>query len=493
VREYLSDTILDGLRSIGDPTVDPNMAALSRAQERVLATARDTGLQALIRSPGFVPLARLLGIGDLLNQSGPPPDPAIVVDACNTFVRYGSEICAALLLAGLPEAYAAGRGARFLLAGSQLAQGGPPTTRRIAATAQFVIGTMTPSQQVLPVSYQTKKYRPAASLVADQLWGGKDQAVGYGVALRIMHAAIRSRVALPPRRPGSPGPPEVGLNQEDLLAMLMTFTITVFEVLEQCGIQLSDEQEGCYFALWDHVGHVLGIGNERVISELLAVDTIEEANALLCEADCPPPAGQAPAVPPPPDAVAARRRAALLNDARSRNALRTAVRNGSLRPTSVDEGRGLLARLRERLWTLDMDQGRPPYTYMQFNEILEDVGPGRILLRSLLDELSAPLPASQKTWPVALMRQLVPQTVRDRLALGAPWMPWGVVDALGSLPSLASLPALGGAAGSTILPAQALRWRATKVADTLCVSYIERGMIEIPGLAADMLGIEVRG
>jgi hypothetical protein len=163
---------------------------------------------------------------------------------------------------------------------------------------------------------------------------------------------------------------------------------------------------------------------------------------------------------------------------------------GTLRPQSVSEGRALLALLRQRLWTLTND--RPPmpdplkYTYETFSEVLDDVRAGRILLRALLDEVAAQLPASQKTWPVAVVRQLVPGEVQDRLALGS-------TSSVGLLSTgLSRSSAVPGALAARRVLEEELRQRATEVADALFLHYLDQGQLVIPGLDSAALGYGVR-
>ena len=60
----------------------------------------------------------------------------------------------------------------------------------------------------------------------------------------------------------------VVLNQEDLLGTLLTFTITVFEVLETFGQSWTADEQDAYLHLWDLVGAHLSIGAPAAIDEL---------------------------------------------------------------------------------------------------------------------------------------------------------------------------------------------------------------------------------
>ena len=48
----------------------------------------------------------------------------------------------------------------------------------------------------------------------------------------------------------------VPLNQEDLLGMLLTFGITVFEVLERYGVNWTADEQDAYLHAWDVIGAV---------------------------------------------------------------------------------------------------------------------------------------------------------------------------------------------------------------------------------------------
>lgn len=107
---------------------------------------------------------------------------------------------------------------------------------------------------------------------------------------------------------------------------------------------------------------------------------------------------------------------------------------------------------------------------------------GAVLLRALLDEVSSRLPPGQKTWPAAVMRQLVPASVQNRLALGGTSSLGLMSASLGGAAEVAGLEVL------SRLSAEALRQRATQVADSLFLGYLNEGKLVIPGLDASVLG-----
>ena len=358
----LTDDILDYLTEIGDPLVDPKVKARSKRKAskeqllRDLNEARNKGLSSL-KGDWLTKNATSFGVDRLLENPGTLPDPDLVKTACDLFARYGSEIAAALLLAALPEAYAAGEGAKVLIDRSQLAKGGTVSTRRILATAQFVIWVLTPDTSGGPVSGDMKEYTYQSFDDTLRLWGpGKDrgQALRASLALRIMHSLIRTSRPDAPRGlqladdDGVPlyqidDPDDVPLNQTDLLATLLSFSITVFEVLEKFGIYWTAEEQEAFFYVWDHVGNTLGIGDTDVVLKLTGTESLEDLKKTLRAFDegDDPPAGGCSLSPTDTEK--------LFKGRLNRRVLRRVADVGNLRPQSVPEARALLARLRERM------------------------------------------------------------------------------------------------------------------------------------------------
>jgi hypothetical protein len=493
----LTKEILDLMEKIGDPLVDPRVddrtkdAAKKQELRKIIDGTRTAGLSYLFEDNGLTVNSGDYGLEDFFKDPDTLPDPDLVETACDLFKRYGAEIAAALLLGALPEAYAAGEGARVLLQRSQLAAGGAVSTRRILATAQFVIWVLTPSPPGAPMSDDMSKYTYQSFDDTCALWkppGG--QALCASLALRIMHALIRrSRPTTPGKRVLHKPADDVPLNQTDLLATLLSFSITVFEVLEQFGIYWTAEEQEAYFYVWNRVGETLGIGDKSVIRALTGIEDLANLKKALRRFDEgePEPLDGVSVVnemPTPGSQVTSDDRNALLEGRLNRLALRRVADAGTLRPQSVPEARALLARLRERMWALKEDSfpQREEFNYENFNEILLDVSPGRILLKAMVDELAARLPASQKTWPIAVIRQLVPPQVQDRLALGGT-SPVGFVGGIVGTPR--DLP------GSPVLrrvSAEVLRQRATRVSNSLFLHYYDHGQLQIPGLLSTAVG-----
>ncbi len=203
----LTKEILDFMQKIGDPLVDPHVNALTTGDDAskeglhgLINEARKDGLAFLLKDDWLDTHAEDYGVGHFFDDGRTLPDPDLVETACNLFKRYGSEIAAALLLAALPEAYAAGEGAKVLLERSQLAAGGAVSTRRILATAQFVIWVLTPGTPDAPKSDDMEKYTYQSFDDTRRLWDPKDQAQALraSLALRIMHSLIRKSRPIAP-------------------------------------------------------------------------------------------------------------------------------------------------------------------------------------------------------------------------------------------------------------------------------------------------------
>ena len=183
--------------------------------------------------------------------------------------------------------------------------------------------------------------------------------------LEALHAAIRADL----RRRQTPGIYfDRGwsvLNQQELLGTLLSFTITVFDVLEMFGMAWSVEEQAAYLHLWDVVGAYLGIASREAITEL----------------------GPSAAL----------------------------VRGWlGLRPPRLDDTRGLLYAIQSWQWASPRPGQASPV----------EATSGRLLVRALLDLLTACMPPSRRSWPIAVMRQLSPPVVNERPRWECPASSW---------------------------------------------------------------------
>jgi hypothetical protein len=368
-REVLPNAALDHLRTLGDPALTDlleqhkvDLTASSSFAETMRQAIGSHGLQGALGH--LAATNRKAGAGlallfDALARQAADeftPDWTLVRTAQKLFARYSPEISGALLLAALPQSYATKHGSRVLAATGSLEH---DLVRRVRGTAQFLLVV-------------TQIARNDAQ--AEQLWVPAATTPGVSVptpwqmctALRFYHHTIRLRLGCSADQFG--GEP---LNQEDLLGMLLTFSITVFEVLERYGICWTAKEQEAYLHLWDFIGSYLGIGSARVVSDLVAhVPAAGVVGSDWC----------------------------------------------GLRPPSVADTHTLLEQIRKREW-------EDPGLTSAIATTIGTVGPssltdGRLLAGALLDELVTAMPPSLKLMPLAMMRTLAPDIVRRRLSLG---------------------------------------------------------------------------
>jgi ER-bound oxygenase mpaB/B'/Rubber oxygenase, catalytic domain len=414
----LPDDVLAALRTIGDPPTEGRTG-------RTIAAVPSAGLRAM--SPDDQSLrARLRK-----HAARPPLDYAKLAEAQRLFAEYGSEIAAALLLAVLPQSYATAFGVQVLAANAELVR---DPARRIRRTAQFVIDVTTRATK-------PKEQR--------RLWDPDFTAAATGEAfrpwercelLRAHHAALRMRLTAADGIKGSIGPEnKTPINQEDLLALQLSLTITVFEVLERFGISWTTDEQEAYLHLWDVVGAHLGIGSDGAVSQLQK--TVAKARK-----------GKAGAPPVPVNL------------------------DGwiGLRPPTIAQTRALLEQLRARQWINTAPTG--PLDATRWTSARS----GRVLTKALLDELAAAMPRPLKLLPITVMRALAPDVVRARLSLGANGL---VVGALVSLPPSRAVTArFTSVRVYNQIGSRALRAMGREVAVRASLSFLKAGDLTVPGL-----------
>lgn len=415
MEEVIAERFLQRLRTIGDPLLDDRGGASGADVQAEIAHIQE------VRKRGIVDLADRVGAharagrnrpalgppeeyieglrravrGRLALEGtgpprpgGPPPialfrppdaaearrrarlaaDAQAFREAQHLFGRYSTEISAALLLAALPQTYATRWGPSVLVATGGLVSG---LRRRIRGTAQFLMRVMT---------------EPEGAAESQRLpWA---EAVSAAVELRVLHHTIRTGLSSPQARqdpdqhdlmpPGAGEGHDVPLNQEDLLGTLLTFTVTVFEVLEQFGITWTRDEQEAYLRAWDKVGAFLGIGDADVMANLQQKTAAQDKEIL------------------PPGWT-------------------------TLRPPTVAAARAMMAAFRERHWIpIEPWTGRNgPGASSPLSAEWESLRPGRLLTSALLDELAAAMTPRTRALPSILMRTLAPPVVRDRLALGS--------------------------------------------------------------------------
>jgi len=449
----LSDNDLQALRGVGDPPLEARLPPIGDGGPEFwqaylgLAGRRGLDVCAHLDDPGVADENFVLSKGGALRAVwGAAEDlgrqiideglPYRQLDHAQLlFGTYGQEISAALLLAALPEAYAARWGSEVLYATGPLRSN---PTRRVRGTAQFLATVLTPPPK-------------------GHVWQDTGRAFRAVTGLRLFHHAVR-QVFTAPRADGafryqlSPEN-EVPINQEDLLATRLMFSITVFEVLEKFGIVWPEDSQLAYLQAWYVIGRFLGIGSDAAL---------DKAGVLVG------PCGQ-----PQPE------------------------RRAAVEPPTVAGARALLEVLRRRQWP-------GVYPFRQTSEFRyrcatggrDDASlvQGRNLLRALLQGLSGAMPARSANWPLAVMRELVPPVVGYRLALGSNG---AVLSALNNLPGRrAPVARFTAISLPNRLGARLLREMANEVARNSVVAFLQSPdppAFVVPGLEQWSVGVAARG
>lgn len=236
---------LDVLRTVGDPDVDEMVDEYLRDQGKPPSEL----LGRMIRHAALDDEHRSPKIGAWLDEQPDLPswaDRRLMERGSHFFAVNGPEILLSLLLASLPECYAARKGVEVLHLTARLLS---DPQRRLVETAQMVIDAMSP-EGLLPGA---RGYRTARRV-------------------RLMHSGIRSLIDIDPmvvktNDPAETRPhynPQWGtpVNQEDLLGTLMTFSIVVIDALRKMGTNVSSEDADAYHHTWNVVGFLLGLRPE---------------------------------------------------------------------------------------------------------------------------------------------------------------------------------------------------------------------------------------
>lgn len=417
-RTLLTTAWLDKLRTIPDPDVK---GVLRRGDvQDLLDGARARGL-----------LSEKTSLAERAFRVVPnvEVDTQKLLRAQRLFATYGTEIAGALLLAALPQSYAAQWASRVLVATTRLHD---DFRRRILGTAQFLaIALRGAKDEGQAVEFWTMPDDPETAPMT-MPWKAC-------LAVRLYHEAIRQD--LKRQRSADGGDNRMArllgeanrtpLNQEDLLATLLTFTVTVFEVLERYGISWTADDQEAYLHAWDVIGQHLGIGCAAVTKGL---------------------------------------------DKDFRRKLTSGNWHG-LRPPEVADTRLLLDQLRERQWR-PLEATTPPAG--GGTDEWQGTRAGRILVRALLDELSVAMPVRMQGVPLAVMRALAPGVVRDRLSLGGSGLVLSLLDLLPKRHALVdrftALPVPSPVGGGV------LRVMANQVTTQVIVRFIQSGRFRLPDL-----------
>ncbi|HEX2441543.1 MAG TPA: oxygenase MpaB family protein [Methylomirabilota bacterium] len=272
-----SDALLDGMRREGDPLADATVKAVFDAGA---VAAVNRLLTTLVRNDGVPTDGLPAEVKGYLEASALLPgwaDPARIRIGEGLFLRYGLTSFGILACASLPECYVL-RDVAAVLGTTQRLD--THARRRIFETAMMVLGVM------------------------DE--GGLAPG-GGGIRIvqkvRLMHAAVRRLIlATPAAAPATGTPATLGdallaqrwpaerglpLSQEDLGAVLLTFSHVMLRSWRHLGITITPEEAEAYLHCWNVVGHVLGIREELMAHDVADAERLFEAIKRKRAADTP--------------------------------------------------------------------------------------------------------------------------------------------------------------------------------------------------------------
>src|SRR5208337_3150511 len=225
-----NDTMLDAMRSVGDPPADAAIEAIfAHGQEKAAQAFMTHRLTNAAPTPSSLPPALRAFINETTAE--PLPNTSRIEAAQTLFVDHGPEILITLGCYALPDAYAARKGVKVLHQTAYLAK---RPNRRLFQTMQMVIDVMEP--------------------------GGLDPR-GYGIRtvqkVRLMHAAVRHQLHHGKSAKWDEIFFGVPINQEDLAGTLLTFSFLSIDGLRKLGANISSEAAKAYFDTWCGIGRVL--------------------------------------------------------------------------------------------------------------------------------------------------------------------------------------------------------------------------------------------
>jgi uncharacterized protein (DUF2236 family) len=240
------DRLLDGLRAVGDPSVDAVVADLARTGEiRVVGKV----LRHLVDNDQPVPSELPAPIERWLDETAVLPawaDRERMERGCTLVVEHGPQACVALATASLVYCYAAYPGVKVLTFSHRLDQ---DAYRRVGETAQFLLAVMAPGSL-----------------------GDGGRGIRKIQKVRLLHASIRHLIANSRRWDSEAlGVP---ICQEDLAGTLLSFSWIVVDSLRKLGVRVSDQEAEDYHYRWRVVGEMLGIDPVAIPEDLAEAEQL---------------------------------------------------------------------------------------------------------------------------------------------------------------------------------------------------------------------------
>jgi hypothetical protein len=243
------DAYLDGLRAVGDPSVDGLVEDIARSGD-VRAVSRV--LRSLVDNDQPVPAELPDPMERWLEETGAVPD---WVDrerlerGCGLVIDHGPQVCLALSTASLVFCYAAYPGVKVLTFSNRLDH---DAYRRVGETAQFLLAVTTPGSL-----------------------GEGGRGIRKIQKVRLLHAAIRHLVEHSRRWDAATD--GVPICQEDLAGTLLSFSWVVVESLRKLGVRISDDEAEDYHYRWRVIGEMLGIDPAAIPPDLAASGELADA------------------------------------------------------------------------------------------------------------------------------------------------------------------------------------------------------------------------
>jgi hypothetical protein len=245
---------LDAKRMRGDELADTALAAM--VAEQGAAGAREL-FDLLIRRVE-TPVTELpASVHDYLSATQQLPawaDPQLIAVGQRLFLDHGPKMLVLLYYKSLPMLYSCADGAEVLARTARLTRVETDWTiftRRVAETAQFLLGVMAPGSLA-----------PGA------------EGIRLIQKVRLIHASIRFFL----RADGWEGARfGVPVNQEDMAITLCSFSISLLDGLARFGVQLSPQEEEAFVHTWRAIGAVLGLDDDLLPDSPLAARELERA------------------------------------------------------------------------------------------------------------------------------------------------------------------------------------------------------------------------
>lgn len=242
-----SKDALRSVRKFGDRTADDVIRSLFEKSDTSIVRQL---MGIMMRSDEPIPAALPAAAKAYFAQTEKLPawaDRELIRRGQRVFTDYGWMMAAGLFFSSLPQAYCAADGARVLTETQGMTR---HVKHRILETAQFLFDVCSEG-------------------------GLEPNARGVRSAqkVRLMHGMIRHLVLL--KGEWDVDALGVPINQEDLAGTLMTFSVVLLDALEKGGIALSAADQEAYLHLWKVVGHIMGVQEKLIPSD------VKDARALM--------------------------------------------------------------------------------------------------------------------------------------------------------------------------------------------------------------------